>query len=227
MTDLFRDKISGFLDRPGLDRSTRHLCWITSILSIGDEASLKDAILTGLDDSVSPMLIREAILQSYLFIGYPKVINGLFLLKDVCARLGLDYPDEAKPREDYSNWSVWEDRGEDLCRKVYGSSYDALQERIKAIHPHLARWMIVEGYGKVLGHEGLATDLREMMVISVLVSQGSWRQLRSHLIGGIHLGISHVQLREIVFQLERIIPADQLRKALDLLDELVDQEDLC
>ncbi len=50
------------------------------------------------------MLIREAILQSYLFIGYPKVINGLFLLKDICTRLGHDYPDEAKAMEDYSNW---------------------------------------------------------------------------------------------------------------------------
>ncbi len=224
MTISYRFKISRYIERPGLDRRARHLCWISSLVATGDESNLRQAIIMGVRDDVSLRMIREAILQSYLFVGYPRVINSLFLLKGLCAELDLDYPSETGSIEDYPDWGKWESRGEDLCRRVYGHSYENLQDRIVSLHPLVARWMIVEGYGKVLSRDGLSPELREMLVVSVLASQGVWRQLRSHLKGGLNLGVSATELREAISQLSPFLPADQVEYALKLFEDQIDRE---
>jgi len=220
----YREQVAGYLVRPGLDRTSRHLGWITALVSLGDEDIISPAIACGLEDDLLPRMIQEAILQTYLFAGYPKVINGLILLNGLCAGSGLDYPVNGGTDEDYPYWPQWEKRGESLCRSIYGDRFDRLQAMIEGLHPSLARWMIVEGYGKVLGRDGLPRDLREILVVSVLTSQGVWRQLRSHLLGGLHLGVTREALREIVIQLRPFISPDQVEKALDILDGLIEGE---
>jgi len=189
---------------------------------MADEENLRQAISIGVRDDVPLPMIREAILQTYLFVGYPRVINGLFLLKELCDELDLSYPSGVEPSEDYEDWGSWESRGKDLCKRVYGNSYDNLQKRIGALHPLLARWMVVEGYGKVLSREGLSTGLREILVVSVLTSQGVWRQLRSHLQGGLNLGVSATELREVISQLSPFLPSENVERALKLFEELMD-----
>lgn len=225
MTSSYRDTISDYLGRPGLERQMRHLCWIASFVSLGETKVLREAIVSALQDEVQPDTIREAILQSYLFVGYPRVINALFLLKEMCESRGIDYPSETIASEDYTEWRAWKDRGEVLCRKIYGSSYDRLQERISGLHPLLARWMIVEGYGKVLSREGLPARLREMLVLSILISQEVWRQLRSHILGGFHLGITGDETGEVIAQLVPFLPVGVIEKARELFAELTGPED--
>lgn len=225
MTNTYRGKITDYLDRPGLERPFRHLCWIASFVSLGEMESLDEAVVTALREGIPPDTIREAILQSYLFVGYPRVINALFLLKGTCGELGIEYPSGAVAPEDYPGWTAWEERGSDLCRTIYGGSYDRLQERIGELHPLLARWMIVEGYGKVLSRDGLPIRLREMLVLSILISQGVWRQLHSHIIGGFHLGITRDETGEIIDQLTPFLPAERIGRARELLDELSGGED--
>jgi alkylhydroperoxidase/carboxymuconolactone decarboxylase family protein YurZ len=225
MKDSYREKISEYLERPDLDSQARHLCWIAALLSLNDGTLLREAVVSGLEDSVPPRDIREAILQSYLFVGYPKVINGFFLLEELCKEQGLDYPRDTGAIEDYCLWEKWENRGELLCRKVYGDMYDRLQKRIWDLHPLLARWMIVEGYGKVLSRDALSGGMREMLVIAILTSQGVWRQLHSHLLGGLHLGVSPEKLREVIDQLSPFLPEMQVKRALNLYSGVINSGD--
>jgi 4-carboxymuconolactone decarboxylase len=221
----YHDRISGYLDRPGLDRTARHLCWIVQFVTAGDLETLGCAIASGLRDGVSADSIREAILQTYLFAGYPKAINGLVLLRELCAKHGRTYAADSVPEEGYASWNGWERRGEELCRRIYGRGYERLQERIDGLSPPLARWMVVEGYGKVLSRGELAPGLREMLVVSSLVSQGTWRQLRSHLLGAVNLGLSPAELKEIIGQSSPFLPPGQVEEALRVFDGLFGQEE--
>jgi 4-carboxymuconolactone decarboxylase len=67
-----------------------------------------------------------------------------------------------------------------------------LRENIAWLHPDLDRWMVVEGYGKVLGRPALDLAVREMLIVAMLVVQGESgrRQLRSHLKGALSAGVS-------------------------------------
>jgi 4-carboxymuconolactone decarboxylase len=84
------------------------------------------------------------------------------------------------------------ERGEQTCAIVYGDHYERLRENIARLHPDLDRWMVVEGYGKVLGRPALDLAVREMLIVAMLVVQGESgrRQLRSHLKGALSAGVS-------------------------------------
>ena len=50
----------------------------------------------------------------------------------------------------------WRERGEATCKRVYGAAYERLRQNIRALHPLLDEWMVVDGYGKVLSCDVLA-----------------------------------------------------------------------
>jgi len=72
---------------------------------------------------------------------------------------------------------------------VYGDHYEALQARLARLHPALAEWTLVEGYGKVLGRPGPSPALRELAAVGALIELGAARQLVSHLRGARHAGV--------------------------------------
>jgi len=123
---------------------------------------------------------EEVILQSYLFLGYPVALNAFGLWREISGReAGAASPD---------SWGEWSHRGGEVCRKVYGGQYEGLRKNVRALHPDMERWMVVEGYGKVLGRPGLALPVRELCIAALLAVLGAPRQLHSHLRGALNTG---------------------------------------
>ena len=126
--------------------------------------------------------VEEALLQSYLFLGYPAALNGLASWRDVS---GLPAPVSGQSEEPLSAWTQ---RGAEVCRIVYGGQYDRLKTNVRRLHPDMERWMIAEGYGKVLARPGLSLELRELCIVAILTVQDVPRQLYSHLRGALNAG---------------------------------------
>lgn len=153
--------------------------------------------------------VEEALLQSYLFLGFPAAIEALRRWR--ADRAPVPQPAEEDP-------DLWFERGVRVCRIVYGDHYEQLRENIARFHPDLDRWMILEGYGKTLGRPGLDLGIREMCIIAMLVVQGESgrRQLRSHLRGALHSGVAPSDVEETIRRASRFAPRENLRLALKL-----------
>ena len=63
------------------------------------------------------------------------------------------------------------------------------------ISPDLGRWMVIEGYGKVLSRPGLSPVLRELTAVSALIPLSVPGQLRAHMRGAILIGASRDDLQ--------------------------------
>jgi 4-carboxymuconolactone decarboxylase len=124
---------------------------------------------------------EEALLQSYLFVGFPVALQALAMWRE---RTGNTAPEKAR-REDCKKWYP---RGEKVCETVYAGQYGRLRENIAKLHPDMERWMLEEGYGKVLGRPGLDLKVRELCIIGVLVGLDAPQQLFSHLRGALNAG---------------------------------------
>jgi len=72
-------------------------------------------------EGATPAEVYEALLQCYLFVGFPRAIEGFFAAGPVLESHGFDPP--ASPLPDLA---VWSDSGEALCRAVYGRNYEKL-----------------------------------------------------------------------------------------------------
>lgn len=155
----------------------------------GGRAAALDSALRLADATAEAIEVEEAILQSYLFLGYPSALNALGRWRDITGR-------EAQPIA--PNGSRWRERGERVCAAVYGGQYESLRANVRRLHPEMEQWMVEEGYGKVLGRPGLALLTRELCIVSLLAVHDAPRQLYSHVRGALNLGVSPVALRRAV-----------------------------
>ena len=173
-----------------LDDETRTLVRLSGIISAGTEPLLREA-LTVANVRCRPEWVEEVILQSYLFAGFPRALNAAREWRRISGR-SAPATDEG---EDFGNAARWRTDGEATCATVYGPFYERLRVNIADLHPALDAWMVVEGYGKVIGRPGLSLDRRELCVVGACVAAQQDRQLHSHLHGALHAGATPGAIR--------------------------------
>ena len=182
---------------------------ISAAIASADAAAVERESARAIGAGLSPAALYETILQSYLFVGFPKAIEALFAARPVLERAG------AIPSAQAANApSGWESAGEALCRKVYGRNYEKLMETMRALSPDLAGWMIREGYGKTLSRPALGAVEREYGVIAILTVTRMWRQLRSHAIGAVNVGGTRAGVREAIERCQPWSDAATVQEAL-------------
>ena len=191
-----------------LDDATRSLVRLAARIASGSESGMR-AALTESRPIVPVAWVEELILQSYLFCGFPRSLNAM---REWRRLTGSDAPDMAEgtgPEE-------WRRRGEATCRLVYGEMYDRLRVNIRALHPELDEWMIVEGYGKVLSRPGLDLARRELCIVAACAASEQDRQLHSHLHGALNVGVAPSVVTEVVDALQDLVP-ESSRESIRLL----------
>ncbi len=160
--------------------------------------------------------VEELLLQSYLFLGFPAALEAFRRWR---AR-GVEPPSAST-----DDLRVYLDRGQAVCSTVYGSKYENLRRAVVRLHPDLDRWMVVEGYGKVLGRPGLDLDVRELCIVAMLVVVGprARRQLRSHLMGAVNAGADPGDVERAVRRAARLAPPEHLELARKLQAAVLDR----
>ena len=152
---------------------------ISAAMARRDDPGLREAfasdVLRGVEQQVD-----EVILQAGLFLGYPAVLDAFSLWAGARCSMPVR-PEVPRPTD-------WEERGSELCRRVYGAAYENLRSNVSQLHPDLDYGMIVDGYGRILSRPGLPLRERELNVVVVLTAARRWRQLHSHLRGALRAG---------------------------------------
>ncbi len=190
-----------------LDEPTRVLVRLAAALSAGSESEVR-VQLQQASTSAPAVWIEELLLQTYLFAGFPRALNGMRewrrLHRSIAAP--VDAARDASLRAD----------GEATCARVYGEMYDRLRVNIRALHPLLDDWMIVEGYGKVLSRPELDLPRRELCIIAACAAAGQDRQLQSHLHGALNTGVSTETVSTALQSLHGVVANELLTRAINL-----------
>lgn len=158
-----------------------------------DEAALR-TVLGEVATTVGPELVEEVLLQAYLFLGFPAAIWAFGIWRSLAPGRGLMEPPDHDRRSLEAGAastdlaSTWEREGEAACARVYAGNYDKLRRNVQALHPELDRWMIQEGYGKVLSRPTIDLPTRELCIVASLAVTGWEPQLHSHLRGALNAG---------------------------------------
>ena len=141
--------------------------------------------------------IYEALLQNYLFTGYPSALLSLKLLKEL-------YPNKRIPKAADMNLYHFRNRGEANCKKVYGNKFEKLISNVKKFSPDMAEWLVLEGYGKVLGRKGLSLRERELCIVATLAALKFEDQLYSHINGAFREKASVEEIQSVIESLTLI-----------------------
>jgi 4-carboxymuconolactone decarboxylase len=184
---------------------TGTLVRVSVALALSDAAMLERELRAA--TALDPRTVEEALLQSFLFLGYPAALRGIGAWRRISG-----VPAPASAANDDAEWPA---RGESTCERVYGGQYRRLRSNVAALHPDIERWMIVEGYGKVLSRPGLDLAVRELCIIALLAPQDAAPQLYSHLRGALNAGASPGDVAETVELLRSLLDEDRAAVLLE------------
>ena len=154
--------------------------------------------------------IYETLLQTYLFAGFPSALISLKRFNKVIC--------ENKVYTGY-DLNTYLSRGEKNCRIIYGNKYDKLISNVKSFSPELAEWLIVEGYGKVLGRKGLTLKEREVCIVSILSALKFKDQIYSHINGAVRVKVEIKLIHKVISNLELISAKSSAKFGLSVLKE--------
>ena len=176
---------------------------MTAVIAAGSEPDIRTELARAQQEARVEW-IEEVILQSYLFAGFPRTLNAAREWRRVSGRPApLNDDGERLDRAD-----EWRRQGEETCAIVYGPFYDRLRVNIRALHPALDAWMIVEGYGKVLSRPGLDLARRELCIVAACAASRQERQLHSHLHGALHAGASESAITDTLGAVASLVSPD-------------------
>lgn len=201
---------------PPLDAAHVALVRCAAAIAVAGEAGVREALLVAASAAPADW-VEEVILQSYLFAGFPRTLNAAREWRLITGR-SAPLSDDG---EHYADAPGWREEGERTCAVVYGAAYDRLRRNIRALHPALDAWMIVEGYGKVLSRPQLALRQRELCIVAVCAAAGQDRQLHAHLRGALHAGATPAEVSAALDAVYDLMAPDQPARYRILLDRVL------
>jgi alkylhydroperoxidase/carboxymuconolactone decarboxylase family protein YurZ len=192
-TERFCRTLAGF--DPDTDRCPRTLALYSAAMAIADEPVLTAALEMARRLDVGYRPLYECTLQSYLFLGFPRMLIA-------AEQLAKHFPGEG-PSPQLEKVSVeeserWFHDGVNLCQRVYGDMYEPLKARVESFAPDIFRWMIVEGYGKVLSRDEVSIVDRELSIIAMLMIENKIKQLHSHILGARNVGGDERLIKRVI-----------------------------
>ncbi len=202
----------------GLDEPTVGLVRVAGAITNAEPGVLADLMGAALGRGTGAEWLEELVLAAVLFVGFPRALVSAAALRTIVPEPAGEPGDAA----DYSSWPAWRARGEATCRTVYGASYQRLRRNVRALHPALDTWIVMDGYGRTLSRPALDLKRREFCAIAMLVPQRVPRPLRSHLLGARNAGAT---VREVDAVLDivasmPIVPGSRAAAARRLWAEL-------
>jgi 4-carboxymuconolactone decarboxylase len=212
--DTFDRILAAF--RPTRFAPSRALALYSAAITLSTEDQLIGAARMCTAHGVAREQLYETVLQSYLFLGFPRMLfaaqclQTLYPQAPASGNVALVAP--ISPER-------WLERGQELCRRVYDGNYEALKARVETMAPEIFLWMELEGYGKVLSRPGLDVINRELAIVAVLTVENRRAQLHSHLRGALNVGAAPEVLLDVLDDLHPIAP-DGYATAHELLPRL-------
>ena len=213
-----------YLDSLELSENTgriRILSYLSAVIAIGEQEKLLSVLQCLQKRHFDYNAIYEIILQSYLFLGFPRMIEATIAYNEIYGDSNGAYEKEFNQVSQEES-SKWFENGIMLCKQIYGKNYERLKERFLSISPEMFRWMVIEGYGKVLSRPGLSSVERELAEVAALIVDQRERQLVSHIIGSLNVGATI----ELIKQVNKDIKPLAGVKAYDLAIQLISKMEL-
>lgn len=172
---------------PDHDLVPRLLAIWSAAVATAEESVMEAALNRAEHYDIGRLVLYEIILQSYLFLGFPRMLTA------------AEYLNQRFPHTVDNNGVVpyssdesveWFAEGSSLYGKVYAGASDLLKDRVSSFAPEIFRWMIIEGYGKVLSRPGLDIGTRELSIVAFLMIDNRPKQLFSHIKGTLNVGVT-------------------------------------
>ena len=159
--------------------------------ALGDQQSLKKALADGINQGASVNELREVLVQSYAYCGFPRSLNALATLMQLAEEKSLDTSAPKSTPLDNALATGTENQTKLVGSEVKGKLFDfapAIDEYLKS---HL--------FGDIFSRSDIDWQTRELATVAMLAArEGVESQLNAHIQIAKHNGLTDEQIKEVL-----------------------------
>lgn len=218
--------VFGFTSAFGAEEKTlnikeQEIVRISAFTASGDLENLKISLNDGLDAGLTVNEIKEILVHTYAYCGFPRSLNGIEIFMNVLSqREAKGIKDEAGrditpiPRDRNSIEFGTEVQTKLAGSPVQGGMYDFAPAVDDFLKGHL--------FGDLFGRDILDFQTREIVTIAVLGNMsGVNPQLAAHFNLGMNAGLTKEQIEGIIDVLDKKVEKEQGKNARKIFEEVI------
>lgn len=177
-----------------LNAKQKSIATVASYAARGNQEGLKQALADGLNAGVSVNELKEILVQSYAYCGFPRSLNALNTLMQITEERGNKDEQGKLPNARPAGSSL--DFGTANQTKLVGAP---VQGKLFEFAPAIDEYLKAHLFGDIFARDNVDWQTRELATIAMLASRdGVESQLNSHINIGKKNGLSDEQVAEIL-----------------------------
>ncbi|MND75009.1 Carboxymuconolactone decarboxylase family protein [compost metagenome] len=207
-----------------LSEKEKSIITIASLTAKGDLKKLKTELNTGLEAGLTVNEVKEVLVHTYAYCGFPRSIRGLQtfmeVLNDRKANGIMDAQGkEASPiKEDGNKYQ----RGKKILEQLTKTPQSNTLTGYSAFAPTIDTFLKEHLFADIFERDVLTYTQRELVTISVISTIGDAEpMLKGHLSISLNVGISPEQLKEFIGVIKPIIGRKKTKAAKEMVNEVL------
>ncbi len=219
------DKEYGVINAQEMPLKLQKIALIGAFTASGDMERLTDVLVEGLEAGLTVNEIKEVLIHTYAYAGFPRALNGInaFIgVMDAREKQGLKdvYGAEASPViTDKSKYQY----GYDVLGALRNSVATVQKPRYETFTPTIEVFLKEHLFADIFMRDVLDYQSREVATVGILSNlPGTNAQLRSHIGLTMNQGITEEQMRHLFRVLGSYLGKERGDNALGVLQEALD-----
>lgn len=208
-----------------LSKRQQNIASIAAYTGKGDLINLRTALAEGLNAGMTINEIKEILVHTYAYSGFPRSLRGLQTFMSVLDKRksqGFNDIHGRESSETNSSKSKYE-RGQDVLAQLTGTPKDAPRTGYAEFAPEIERFLKEHLFADIFERDVLTYIERELATVSVLISIGGVEpMMASHMKICLNIGITPQQLKETIQTVAKNMETDKILAAYTVLDEITE-----
>ncbi len=202
-----------------LDNKTREMLTVTTLTAQQTLPQLKAHINALLNTGATPNDVREVIYQCAPFIGFPKTLNAISVMNEVFVERKIPLPLENASTTNENNRYK---EGLKIQKPLYGDEIkNSLEGLPNNVGDKVARLLSEVCFGDFYTRKGLDLKTRELLVLAILITDGSENTLKSHIKGNLKAGNTKEDIVSAIIQCMPYVGFSKTFKALYIFKDAI------
>lgn len=208
----------------GLSVQEKNIICISALTAKGDLVNLKRALINGLEEGLTVNEIKEVLVHTYAYCGFPRSIRGLQTFMEVINERKANGITDKMGKEasliktDDNKY----ERGKKVLEELTKTSSPEKLVGYGAFAPVIDTFLKEHLFADIFERDVLTYSQRELVTLSVISAIGDAEpMLKGHLAIALNIGFSPKQLKEFIAIIQPSIGSEKTKAAEKVVNELV------